>query len=59
MMRQGAYGGWGKPLWPSVAALWEEIADNLAAIGPGDQPDRVPTSAGEWWFPAAWWHPDR
>ncbi|GAA2717057.1 hypothetical protein [Actinoplanes palleronii] len=59
VMRQGAYGGWGSPAWPSVAALWEETADVLAAIGTDDEPDWVPTSVGEWRFPGAWWHPER
>lgn len=57
VMKQGAYGGWGGPLWPSVAALWAETADVLTAIGPHDEPDHLPTSAGDWRIPSAWWHP--
>jgi hypothetical protein len=33
-------------LWPSVAALWEEAGDVLAAIGLQGEPERVPARVG-------------
>jgi cell wall assembly regulator SMI1 len=53
VMRVGAHGGWSGPLWPSVAALWEETSDLLTGLDHDDRPELVQTSAGEWRIPGA------
>ncbi|SDS44728.1 SMI1/KNR4 family protein [Actinoplanes derwentensis] len=55
VMRQGAYGGWSGPLWPSLAAMWAETSDVLLSSNPGSRPERVKTTVGDWWFPQGWW----
>ena len=52
IMEGSKIGGWQGPLWRSVAAMWSEVADVVDAVDPGDWPEYVPTTIGEWLFPA-------
>jgi hypothetical protein len=47
-------GGQMGPLWPSVAAMWEETADLFESIDPAAPPKEIETSIGSWRLPHSW-----
>ncbi|GAA2476290.1 SMI1/KNR4 family protein [Winogradskya humida] len=49
-------GGQIGPRWPSITAMWTEIADLLESVNARDKPEMIELDDGqEWWIPSSWW----